>query len=216
MLGRSLKQLVTKVNPAMVVLLSVGGCVLALAVVSRWYQIDIWISPVEPHASLSPQVGTSTRGIGTAASGARSPLSSPGTGASSGLPPREKWLSLATPHLPPPVDAIAPLRVSNQTDHPLRVAVLSKRSTTSPTTPSSAAARPANLEPFHWDFAPAEGSITGLVLSLPEGDLSLQAGDVVMAFAQDGSRRYWGPYVIGETSLPAWNNKTTEWVLIVK
>ncbi len=213
MLGRSLKQLATKVNPAVVVLLSVGACAMALALVSRWYQIDIWISPVVPNASLSPEVGTSTGRAGTDASPGR-PVPDPGL--QIGTAPRAKWLSLATPTLPPPVDAIAPLRVSNQTDHPLRVAVLSKRSTTTGSTPSSDSTASSNLEPFHWDFAPEEGSIKGLVLSLPEGDLSLQAGDVVMAFAQDGSRRYWGPYVIGETNLPAWNDKTTEWVLIVK
>ncbi len=224
MLGRSLRQLVTKVNPALMILVSLGVCAAALAVVSRWYQIDIWITPTGSGSALSPEVGAPTGSIGTASSSGRSLSESGITSQSGTLPPREKWLSLALPTVPPPADAIAPLRVSNQTDHPVRVAVLAKRSamaaSTAPSTASNPAAsnRTASLttEPFHWDFAPTEGSIKGLVLSLPEGDLSLQAGDVVVAFAQDGSQQYWGPYVIGETKLPVWNSKTAEWVLIVK
>jgi hypothetical protein len=75
--------------------------------------------------------------------------------------------------------------------------------------------QPNYLKPAHWDFAPGEGSRQGLILSLPDGDLKLKKGDILVAFAQDGSRRYWGPYVVGETTLPVRNSKS-EWQLILK
>ncbi|PPS44261.1 hypothetical protein [Chroococcidiopsis sp. TS-821] len=94
------------------------------------------------------------------------------------------------------------LRMSNQTDQPVRVALLAKRS------PNAYREAPA-----HWDFAPYEGSSGGLILSLPEGNLTLTKGDIIVAFAQDGSGRYWGPYVVGETPTPVWNSQTQEWQL---
>lgn len=113
-------------------------------------------------------------------------------------------------------DAKAPisggaLRVSNQTEQPLRVALLTQSATN-----SSATSKPKYGEPVHWDFAPGEGSSQGLILSLPEGNLKLHKGDVIVAFAQDGSRRYWGPYVVGETDAPLLNRKTSEWQLILQ
>lgn len=125
----------------------------------------------------------------------------------------------AKPILTPPSKAVSPIstlststppktsqgtfRVSNQSEHPVRVALLSRSSRQS-------------AEPVHWDFAPEEGSHGGLMLSLPEGDLTLKSGDVLVVFAQDGSRYYWGPYVVGETSFPTWNPKGKEWHLVVK
>ena len=127
-----------------------------------------------------------------------------------------------------------PLRVGNQTEHPLRIAFLAQgeaspdvavapeaqaiapnSSTAAPVASSSEASSPQR-EPFHWDFAPAEGGRDGLLLALPEGDLTLQSGDVIVAFAQDGSQRYWGPYVVGQTSLPHWNSDRDEWQLLVQ
>ncbi|MBW4653313.1 MAG: hypothetical protein KME20_09820 [Kaiparowitsia implicata GSE-PSE-MK54-09C] len=127
-----------------------------------------------------------------------------------------------TPALPPPLElstatpgvgvaATANLRVSNQTDHPVRVALLVQRAATG----ESAEGTIAYQEPVHWDFAPQEGSATGLKLALPSsGDLLVRNGDVVVAFAQDGSRRYWGPLVVGATSSPRWQEP--EWVLILR
>ncbi len=103
------------------------------------------------------------------------------------------------------------LRVRNQTEQPLRVALLTQSATN-----SSATSKPKYGEPVHWDFAPGEGSSQGLILSLPEGNLKLHKGDVIVAFAQDGSRRYWGPYVVGETDAPLLNRKTSEWQLILQ
>lgn len=96
---------------------------------------------------------------------------------------------------------VGTLRLSNQTNQPVRLALLSRSKQASP--------------PAHWDFAPQEGSEKGLPLSLPDGKLQLSKGDVVVAFAQDGSRRYWGPYIVGETPYPMWNQKQKEWWLIL-
>lgn len=100
-------------------------------------------------------------------------------------------------------DRIGSLRVSNRTTQPLRVALL----------PSDGN---QYQEPVQWDFAPEEGSDRGLKLSLPEGDLQVRDGDVLVAFAQDGSRRYWGPYVLGKTNLPRWVATSQEWQLILQ
>lgn len=102
------------------------------------------------------------------------------------------------------------LRMSNQTDQPVRLALLARRS------PVKSTSGQANYNlPAHWDFAPGEGSEKGLLLSLPNGNLKLEKGDILVAFAQDGSRRYWGPYVVGETSAPVWNLQKQEWELIL-
>jgi len=54
------------------------------------------------------------------------------------------------------------------------------------------------------------------MLSLPDTDLTLQPGDILIVFAQDGSRRYWGPYIVGETASPTWNSQVEEWQLFVQ
>lgn len=101
------------------------------------------------------------------------------------------------------------LRVSNRSDHPLRVALLSKQKNSVSKSGEATGYEP----PAHWDFAPNEGSSKGLVVSLPDRSITLKKGDVVVAFAQDGSQRYWGPYVVGETNSPTWNGQ--EWELIL-
>ncbi len=98
------------------------------------------------------------------------------------------------------------LRIGNQTDFPLRVALLRQVASNDKSFYS---------EPAHWDFAPQEGGETGLFLSLPEGSLQVQPGDILVAFAQDGSRRYWGPYVVGKTALPFWNSTLLEWQILI-
>jgi len=104
------------------------------------------------------------------------------------------------------------LRVSNQTNQPLRLALLARQSVA-----KNAVSHKIGYDvPAHWDFAPQEGSLKGLILSLPQGNLKLDKGDILVAFAQDGSRRYWGPYVVGETSSPVWNTKTQEWQLVLE
>ena len=103
------------------------------------------------------------------------------------------------------------LRMSNQTDQPVRLALLAR-----PPQVKDASNQQAHYDvPAHWDFDPLEGSEKGLILSLPNGNLKLERGDVIVAFAQDGSRRYWGPYVVGETSVPEWNSQNREWLLVL-
>jgi hypothetical protein len=104
------------------------------------------------------------------------------------------------------------LRMSNQTNQPVRLALLSRQGEAKAKDKNAIA---PNHIPAHWDFAPQEGNEKGLVLSLPKGSLRLEKGDILVAFAQDGSRRYWGPYVVGETPLPAWNSSNKEWLLIL-
>lgn len=105
------------------------------------------------------------------------------------------------------------LRISNRSDQPLRVALLAK---SSPNTRSSQTSTAKYEAPAHWDFAPGEGSSEGLIVSLPNQNTLLQRGDVVVAFAQDGSERYWGPFVVGETDLPRWNRQKGEWELVLE
>jgi hypothetical protein len=101
--------------------------------------------------------------------------------------------------IPADVSPISTIHVSNRSIHPVRVALLSA----------------ADSDPVHWDFAPAEGSVNGLMLSLPDQELNVKPGDIVVAFAQDGSRQYWGPYIVGETLKPSWHRDTGEWYLIL-
>lgn len=98
------------------------------------------------------------------------------------------------------------LRVSNATSYPVRLALLIKKKQTAD----------AYELPAHWDFEPGEGSNQGLLISLPNRTLRLSKGDVLVAFAQDGSRRYWGPYVVGETPMPTWNAANQEWQLTLQ
>ncbi|QSJ16288.1 hypothetical protein JYQ62_31835 [Nostoc sp. UHCC 0702] len=103
------------------------------------------------------------------------------------------------------------LRMSNQTDQPVRLAMLARQTTVK----GSGAGKTSYDVPAHWDFDPKEGSDKGLILSLPNGNLKLEKGDILVAFAQDGTRRYWGPYVVGETPLPSWNSQKREWLLVL-
>lgn len=109
-----------------------------------------------------------------------------------------------------PAERIGGLRVSNQTTHPLRVALLPQESH------ESVGQLNAYSEPVHWDFSPGEGSSQGLVLAVPDKSLALRPGDVLTAFAQDGSQRYWGPFVVGSTPFPQWNDEEGEWTLMLR
>lgn len=167
-----------------------------LALVLSHYQIDVLISPA--------------------------PEAIPEDVASSDLPPAVSFAPVATtptpgsplwnPQPPSPAPAIAGLlRVSNQTQHPIRVVLLKQNLGPDPANPSTYEAAPA-----HWDFAPAEGSLQGLVVSLPEGKVSVGPGDILMVYAQDGSSRYWGPQVVSQTKQPLWNPEQQEWQMILR
>lgn len=107
------------------------------------------------------------------------------------------------------------LRLSNQTDYPVRIAFLPKQ-VGARKQESATIKQSVYGDPGHWDFAPQEGASSGLVLSLPRGIVQLEKGDVLVAFAQDGSGRYWGPYIVGETSAPVWNPQKSEWQLVLQ
>ncbi|XFA74028.1 hypothetical protein RYO59_002292 [Thermosynechococcaceae cyanobacterium Okahandja] len=111
--------------------------------------------------------------------------------------------------LPPPQPPAMPqpdgLRISNQTAFPVRVVLLAAEDRFRP-----------DSETIHWDFAPMEGSVKGLLLSLPDGTLKLREGDIVLAFTLDGSKRYWGPYVIGENEQLQRDRQTNEWQLTLR
>ncbi|MBW4443580.1 MAG: hypothetical protein KME10_20560 [Plectolyngbya sp. WJT66-NPBG17] len=105
------------------------------------------------------------------------------------------------------------LRIRNRSDHSVRVALLARQ----PKDTSAKSGEPQKgfALPAHWDFAPQEGSDSGLLVALPSRSIQLKRGDVVVAFAQDGSQRYWGPFVVGETDRPDWNAQAGEWELIL-
>lgn len=170
-----------------------------------WLQLGITIEPMGSDAALLPD-----KAVQSSQSLSGDAVSSSSVPTSVEQPLKSDQQDLA--QSPAGVASIAgALRVSNQTDHPLRVALLLRQSA-----PTSGASKPKYDEPVHWDFAPGEGGGQGLVLSLPEGNLKLKKGDILVAFAQDGSRRYWGPFVVGETDTPVLNRKTSEWQLILQ
>ncbi len=128
---------------------------------------------------------------------------------------------------PAAISSVRPLKtipnglvVSNLSLSPVRVVLLSSQSGQSKPTQKKnnpAQNNPAKAKtyrmPVHWDFAPNEGGQSGLLLSLPEGKLKLAPGDVLTAFALDGSRKYWGPYVVGKTAMPTKAAKSSAWQL---
>ena len=115
------------------------------------------------------------------------------------------------PTQPPLVDG---LRVRNISPYPVRVVLMSQQSTSRQLAQDNSSSSPYRA-PVHWDFAPDEGSKAGLLLSLPEGNFTLKKGDVLVAFALDGSRHYWGPYIVGKTGGLS-RSKALEWQLILK
>jgi hypothetical protein len=102
------------------------------------------------------------------------------------------------------------LRVSNQSSYAIRVVLLSRQRS------GLGQAEKGDRQPAHWDFAPSEGSQAGLLLSLPKQKLTLAPGDILVAFALDGSRHYWGPYVVGETAVPTQSPASLEWQLVLR
>lgn len=171
--------------------LIIGVLLLGIAVLGlRLIQVTVWIEPETPDISSIPEI---------------SPPAAPKIEKVKQPSPTQPKVSptLPTPETTADVEARqGALRVSNPTAHPIRVALLSRQSSDK-----------AYTEPAHWDFSPLEGGTQGLLLSLPQGNLKLKKGDILVAFAQDGSRQYWGPFVVGETSIPVWNPEKAEWLL---
>lgn len=207
--GESSKDMKSKVYPTVIGVLCLA---IVLLLVGR-FQVEVGVEPTTSEKNTVEPVPLPSPSTGEVA-----PSSPPNNAP---LPQEQAAVAIATPGNTLPITSDTTyqgsLRVSNQSAHPIRVALL-----TQPSEPSAGSSAPPTerqlsfQEPAHWDFAPGEGSRKGLILSLPENNLQLKKGDVVVAFAQDGSRRYWGPYVVGETSTPAWNNETSEWQLVLQ
>lgn len=192
----------SSVYPAAIAAALVGIVVLGLGLLN----FSISIEPIEPETATLPDIVPSTQSQPTTAP--ISPTAVPTLGATS-TQKLEQDTSTSSSESNQVANPGA-LRISNQTDQPVRVALLAQKSAS-----NSSNGKTTYGEPVHWDFAPGEGSNQGLVLSLPEGNLKLEKGDILVAFAQDGSRRYWGPYVVGDTDAPIHNSKTGEWQLIL-
>lgn len=175
---------------SLVLLLLPAGC----------YEVNVSFEDSNPETSLPPHTQTPGTQRGLASSIG---LAAPGASQAKNLASTPNYNSNSKePHQ-------GTLRMSNQTEQPVRLVLLSRRSGKDSTKTNY------NDVPAHWDFAPKEGSEKGLLLSLPNGNLKLEKGDILVAFAQDGSRRYWGPYVVDETTLPNWDTQHKEWQLIL-
>ncbi len=172
----------------------------SIAIALGWIRFTVWIEPQSPDTSSLPVMKPPRELIRETPEAALPilPTRSPISPTPDALPPKS---------LDPKVLAAAKgvLRVSNPTEHPVRLALLEQ--------PSSGK---SYGKPAHWDFAPMEGGSQGLILSLPQDQLKVKKGDILVAFAQDGSRLYWGPYIVGETALPIWNSQKAEWQLILQ
>ncbi|MEN9226396.1 MAG: hypothetical protein Q6M54_13095 [Thermostichus sp. DRC_bins_24] len=105
----------------------------------------------------------------------------------------------------PTVSRSGAFRVGNRTPYPIRLVILMR-----------GGERLINPETAHWDFAPGEGGSEGLVLSLGEEPLQIGPGDIVVAFTLDGTRRYWGPNVVGESLAPFWHGESRSWSMILQ
>lgn len=194
-----------KVYPA--ILAAVGVAIALLAVGRYWGASEQPVSTDVDPSRLSPEIPATPSDPASISSG----VDDPATAEQPAAPGTSPGINSAD-------DAAAEsafsfesnLRVSNRTVYPVRVALL----------PQSQAADQSSQStydiPVHWDFSPGEGSQQGLLLSLPDQSVQLQAGDVLVAFAQDGSRIYWGPYVVDQTNLPLWNDAQQEWQLILE
>jgi hypothetical protein len=193
---KQMKNFKSTLYPVFIVAFLLGLAGLGLGL----FQVKVWIEPESPDISSLPVVEPPT------------------VPAVEKTEKRSPTLPAVSPTLPTPAASPSKspnpaevaarqgaLRVSNPTEHPVRVALLTRQKQSK-----------AYSEPAHWDFAPMEGGSQGLMLSLPQGNLKLSKGDILVAFAQDGSRQYWGPYVVGETPSPVWNPQKAEWQMVLQ
>lgn len=201
-----------------IALLAGGALLGTAAIASGWLQVGVSVGPVSSETAMMSQglATVSAPGAEVAARSSATPtepaLARPATISL----PQDQPIRQAANSLPPSLSVTSEpggLRVSNQTDHPVRVALLSQKTDNRSASTKGASAATYYGQPAHWDFAPGEGSLKGLKLSLPDQSVQLRPGDVLVAFAQDGSQQYWGPFVVGETAEPAWNDQNSEWQL---
>lgn len=171
-----------------------------VAIVLSLFQFQVWVEPQSPDTASLPMIAPPST---PAVEKVVKPM--PAVPAVSPASPTPDVLPAKSPNPAEIAARQGTLRVSNPTQHPIRLALLSQQSSTK-----------TYGEPAHWDFAPGEGGGKGLILSLSQGNLKLAKGDILVAFAQDGSRQYWGPFVVGETAKPVWNQQQAEWMLILQ
>lgn len=196
-----------------VIIASVLGVLGLVGILLLWFQVSITIEPMGSDTAVLPgksAIDSSAETDVTNRAATVPPTSTPSERSSA----EQTTIAQSTPQAPTVAPVPGALRVSNQSEQPLRVALLTKQPGTNST--GNTADQDKYSEPIHWDFAPGEGSSQGLILSLPQGNLKLKKGDVIVAFAEDGSRRYWGPYVVGETPAPVLDRKTSEWQLVIQ
>jgi hypothetical protein len=167
------------------VLAALGGGIVVFLL--SQFQFSVWIEPSTPKDTTPPVIEVAPDAV-------ELPVPAP---------------SIASPQ-PVLVDG---LRVRNISPYPVRVVLMSQQAAQ-----NNGSARPSvrpYRAPVHWDFEPNEGSNAGLLLSLPEGNFTLKTGDVLVAFALDGSRHYWGPYIVGKTTGLS-RTAASEWQLEIK
>ncbi|OWY68129.1 hypothetical protein B7486_27785 [cyanobacterium TDX16] len=195
-----------------VIIASVLGVLGLVGILLLWFQVSITIEPMGSDTAVLP--GKSAINSPSETDVTNSTATVPSASTSSERSVERTTIAQSTPQAPTAAPVPGALRVSNQSEQPLRVALLTKQTGTNST--ANTANKDKYSEPIHWDFAPGEGSSQGLILSLPQGNLKLKKGDIIVAFAEDGSRRYWGPYVVGETPTPVLDRKTSEWQLVLQ
>ncbi|AGY60733.1 hypothetical protein GKIL_4487 [Gloeobacter kilaueensis JS1] len=93
------------------------------------------------------------------------------------------------------------VRIGNKTPYPVRV-VITKAD--------------GSLEGAFWDFAPGEGGSEGIRLALANKPVLLGEGDVITVFTVDGSRKYWGPNILGRTLAPFWDGRRRMWTSVLR
>ncbi|XGW00247.1 MAG: hypothetical protein ACAF41_15085 [Leptolyngbya sp. BL-A-14] len=208
MTGKQVRQIKSRWQFALGVTLATSVCLL-----SGWVVFHRFMSITTPSPSLEPLAPNGNLNTMERPRPVPNvqPVPTSTTAQSASVPAKAQ--TVAQPAIEKASTRLGVFRVSNPTSYPVRVALLPKKAADAKTAQTS---EPTYEPPAHWDFAPEEGGAQGLLVSLPDRTLKLKKGDVLVAFAQDGSGRYWGPYVVDETALPVWNAKAVEWQLILQ
>lgn len=192
----------------MIVFLALG----LIGIIAAWLNISISFESTNPE-TISKVTQNTPSGVTNTENGEKTNLNStPIQPVESSSQKRESTVLSNQVNSDTKTKVVGLLRVSNKTTQPIRLVLLARQLSQKSANINKIKSTP----PAHWDFAPEEGSERGLVLSLPQANLRLEKGDILAAFAQDGSRRYWGPYVVGETSSPQWQPQGQEWQLVLQ
>jgi len=200
MAGKSIRDLKLRRFPAIAAIV-----VASITLISGWFFLGRFLTPETRLASETLADSPQKFAEPSSSVSVESPAPEPTVAQNSSINEQEK---------PAPKEVRqGMLRIANPSEHPVRVALLLKKSGQ----PKEVGSKSESYEPpAHWDFAPGEGRTKGLLLSLPNRSVKVKQGDVLVAFAQDGSRHYWGPYVVGETAVPNWVASSSEWQLVLE